>query len=152
VGLAWSGNPKNPNDWARSIAFQKLGAILDVSGVTFISVQKTVEPTDEQSFSAASVIDFREYPLDFSETAALISELDLVITVDTVTAHLAGALGKPVWILLSAVSDWRWFEHRSDSPWYPTARLFRQKMIGEWEPVLIEVRSLLSAMARERTA
>jgi hypothetical protein len=152
VGLAWSGNPQNPNDWARSIAFEKLGSILEVSGVTFISLQKSVAPTHEQSFSPAGVIDFREYPTDFCELAALISELDLVITVDTVTAHLAGALGKSVWILLSAVSDWRWFQHRSDSPWYPTARLFRQRMIGKWEPVLIEVKSLLSAMARERTA
>jgi ADP-heptose:LPS heptosyltransferase len=81
---------------------------------------------------------------DFGETAALIANLDLVITVDTAIAHLAGAMGRPVWILLPKASDWRWLLDRSDSPWYPTARLFRQSTPGEWNPVIAEVASALS--------
>ena len=80
---------------------------------------------------------------DFGETAAMIANLDLVITVDTAMGHLAGALGKPVWILLPKAADWRWLLERSDSPWYPTARLFRQKNPGDWGPVVAEVAAAL---------
>ena len=85
---------------------------------------------------------------DFGETAALIANLDLVITVDTAIGHLAGALGKPVWILLPKAADWRWLLERSDSPWYPTARLFRQQTPGAWEPVIAEAAAALADRLR----
>lgn len=148
VGLAWSGNPQYANDTARSIAFAALRPLLGVAGATFVCFQRDVRVTDEAAFAAAGVADFRGDLGDFAETAALISALDLVIAVDTSLAHLAGALGKPVWILLSAVADWRWFDGRADSPWYPTARLFRQKAVGNWGPVLDDV----AAALRERVS
>lgn len=149
VGLSWSGNAQYANDSTRSIAFERLRAILDVPGVTFVSVQRDVRASDEKGIVQAGVLDVRSQLTDFAETAALLSQLDLAITVDTSIAHLAGALGRPVWVLLSAVSDWRWFEHRSDSPWYPTARLFRQRTVGDWEPVFADVKA---ALARERAS
>jgi tetratricopeptide (TPR) repeat protein len=152
VGLAWSGNAQYANDWTRSIAFEKLGAILGVPGATYVCTQKDLRPSDEASFANAGVIDVRDELTDFGETAALIDQLDLVITVDTVLAHLAGALGKPVWVLLSAVSDWRWLEHRTDSPWYPTARLFRQRTLGDWAPVFAEVKAELSALSAKKSS
>jgi ADP-heptose:LPS heptosyltransferase len=85
---------------------------------------------------------------DFGETAALIANLDLVITVDTAMGHLTGAMGKPVWIMVPKASDWRWLLDRSDSPWYPTARLFRQQTPGEWDPVIAEVTAALAAELR----
>jgi ADP-heptose:LPS heptosyltransferase len=88
---------------------------------------------------------------DFDETAAVIANLDLVITVDTSMGHLAGALGKPVWILLSKASDWRWLVDRKDTPWYPTARLFRQSQSGAWAPVIAEVAGALSAARKSHT-
>src|SRR6202030_4014001 len=86
------------------------------------------------------ILHFGDALKDFSDTAALISNLDLVISVDTSVAHLAGALGKPVWVLLTHVPDWRWLLDRDDSPWYPTARLFRQSGTGEWDAVIACVR------------
>lgn len=144
VGIAWSGNPQYTNDSTRSIAFSAFRDVLGVPGVTYINVQKDVRVGDEDALVQSGAVDFRPGLTDFAETAALVCELDVVIAVDTSLAHLAGALGKPVWILLSAVSDWRWFEGRADSPWYPTARLFRQSRIGAWEPVFAEVRAALA--------
>ncbi len=91
---------------------------------------------------------FGEELIDFADAAALLSGLDLVITVDTAMAHLAGALGKPVWILLPHVADWRWLKNREDSPWYPTARLFRQAVAGDWASVIERVAGELQAFAR----
>ena len=85
---------------------------------------------------------------DFSDTAALIAELDLVVTVDTAIAHVAGALGKPVWIMISRAPDWRWLQNRGDSPWYPTARLFRQRRTGDWTQPLADVRDELARFAK----
>lgn len=150
VGVAWSGNPQYANDWTRSIAFEKLRAIMDVPGATFVNVQRDLRVADEAAFAASSIVDYRLFLTDFAQTAALVSELDVVVTVDTALGHLAGALGKPVWILLSAVSDWRWLEKRSDSPWYPTVRLFRQRTLGDWEPVFAEVKAGLARLAASR--
>jgi hypothetical protein len=150
VGIAWSGNPQHPNDRARSIPFEAFGAVLDVPGAIFFCAQKDVRPSDEAALAAAGVVDYRNFLTDFAETAALVSELDVVVSVDTSLVHLAGAMGKPVFVLLSAVSDWRWLEHRSDSPWYPTARLFRQETLGAWQPVLDDVRSALADLAAQR--
>ena len=152
VGIAWSGNPQYVNDVNRSIPLEKLLPLLSTPQVNFISVQKDVRATDEGLLVGAGVSDFRSELSDFAQTAALIEQLDLVISVDTSVAHLAGALGKPVWIALSAVSGWRWLEDRSDPPWYPTARLFCQKQVGDWEPLLAEVKNALVAFVAQQSS
>ncbi len=154
VGLAWSGNPAHKNDENRSISLQTLLPLLE-TGATFISLQKDVRPDDAAALAARSEIaNFSELLKDFAETAALISHLDLVISVDTSVAHLAGALAKPVWILLPYSADWRWLIDRDDSPWYPTARLFRQDETRSWgglvERVQHELRKFASPLRSGR--
>ena len=140
VGLVWSGNPAHQNDHNRSIALHMLAPILD-SGASFVSLQKGVRDSDRPFLAERSeIIDLTEHLTDFSETAALMSCLDLVIAVDTSVAHLAGALGRPVWVLLPFTPDFRWLLDRDDSPWYPTARLFRQNASREWGSVIERVR------------
>lgn len=136
AGLAWAGNPGHHQDAARSVQFLDLAPILDVPGVAFYSLQKPVPGRDEPDLGLASNIHSNLDLKDFLATASIIAELDLVIAVDTAVAHLAGALGKPVWLLLQHSPDWRWFLNRSDTPWYPTMRLFRQTKRNSWkEPI-----------------
>jgi tetratricopeptide (TPR) repeat protein len=143
IGLAWAGNAKHIRDRERSIDPGKLLPLLDVDA-TFVSLQKEVRTADMETLKRGSnIIHFGNELDGFSDTAALISHLDLVISVDTAVAHLAGALGKPVWILLTHVPDWRWLLDRDDSPWYPTARLFRQSKTREWNSVITRVRDAL---------
>lgn len=144
IGIAWSGNPQFVNDRVRSMSFARFESVMDRSRATFVGLQKDVRASDQASLTESGVVDVRHELGDLMDTAALIAELDLVISVDTVIAHLAGALGQRVWILLSAVADWRWLEGRSDSLWYPSARLFRQAQIDAWTPVLAEVRTALA--------
>ena len=144
VGLVWAGNLDNPREKDRSIRPEALGPILDVPGVSFVSLQKRQANSGE---IPAGMLDIAEEFRDFADTAAVIENLDLVITVDTAVAHLAGAMGKPVWIMLPFVPDWRWMLDREDSPWYPTARLFRQGRAREWGPVIRRVANELTALA-----
>jgi tetratricopeptide (TPR) repeat protein len=140
IGLVWAGSPTFGNDRYRSMCFADLaalGQLAQLDQIAWFSLQKgpaqaqlADAPASFQSF------DFTDELTDFTETAALVMNLDLVIAVDTGVAHLSGALGKPVWVLLPANSDWRWLENRSDSPWYPGARLFRQAVLGDWAPVV----------------
>ena len=146
IGLAWSGRPTHPNDRRRSLALARLAPLAGVGGVSFVSLQKPLPPSDLASMSLFPGLS--DIAGDFGETAAMIVNLDLVISVDTAMAHLAGALGKPVWILLPKAADWRWMIERSDSPWYPTARLFRQKNPGDWEPVMAEAAAALAERVR----
>lgn len=139
IGLAWSGNAAHRNDRRRSIALARLAPLLG-EGFCWIGLQKELREADAAALAAMPQL----HPLgqqleDFADTAALLAHLDLVITVDTAIAHLAGAMGKPVWLLLPATPDWRWLLDREDSPWYPTARLFRQEEAGNWEGVLAQV-------------
>lgn len=143
VGLCWSGNPMHERDARRSIPLSQMKALLDVAGVSFVSLQKDIRPSD-QTEMVPEIIDITAGLPDMNATAAIVEELDLVITVDTAIAHLAGALGKPVWILLPHAPDWRWLLGRDDSPWYPTARLFRQVVPGDWNGVLLRVQGELS--------
>jgi tetratricopeptide (TPR) repeat protein len=146
VGLVWSGNPKHHNDRNRSIPLHMLARILDVDA-TFVSLQKDARPDDSTTLLERSdIIDLTADLTDFAETAALASCLDLVITVDTSVAHLAGALGRPTWILLPYTPDYRWLLDRDDSPWYPTVRLFRQDATRDYASVIDRVRSALGAM------
>jgi tetratricopeptide (TPR) repeat protein len=144
VGLVWSGSLTHPNDFGRSIPLQALASILDVHA-TFFSLQHDPRPDDKTVLlERADIVDLTAHLTDFSETAALVSCLDLVITVDTSTAHLAGTLGCPTWIMLPHTPDYRWLLGRDDSPWYPTARLFRQGTAGGYEEVIQRVRSELA--------
>jgi ADP-heptose:LPS heptosyltransferase len=131
VGIAWAGNPNHYQDAARSIPLEALAPVLQVSGVAFYSLQHTV-PARDRAF-LESLPNVTTIPTqDFLETASMIRELDLVIAADTAVSHLAGALGKPVWLLLQHSPDWRWFLDRDDSPWYPNMRLFRQTERNNW--------------------
>lgn len=139
VGLCWAGSPKHSDDADRSIPLQAFAAIAQ-DRVVFISLQKG--PAAEQASNPPAgmrLIDLTPDLTDFADTAGLIANLDLVISVDTAVAHLAGALGKPVWVLLRRVPDWRWLIDRRDTPWYPTMTLFRQCRRGEWGQVIEEV-------------
>jgi len=145
IGLAWSGNPTHLNDRNRSIAFAALTPLLG-EDVEWIAIQNQIRASDADAFAASGRVAFFGDALDdFADTAALVEQMDLVVTVDTSLAHLAGSLGKPVWILLPYAPDWRWLLGRTDSPWYPTARLFRQPAIGDWASVIDEVRAALAA-------
>ena len=140
IGLAWAGNPGHPRDRLRSMPLEQLAPLMNVAGTTFYSLQfgAGAEQT-KQLPQGANVVDFGEDLKDFGNTAAIIANLDLVISIDTSVAHLAGALAKPVWVLLNRGCDWRWFLDREDSPWYPTARLFRQSTAGGWQEVVHRV-------------
>ena len=151
VGLVWKGNPRFENDLDRSLPdLSVLAPLGDVAGVRFFSLQKG-RGEDEAAKPPAGLAptNLAPYITDFSDTAAIVANLDLVISVDTAVAHLAGALGKPCWILLPDYkTDWRWLDARSDSPWYPGAvRLFRQRIMGDWTEVVAEVGAELRKQA-----
>ena len=149
VGLAWTGRPTHPNDRRRSMPLARLAPLAGAADVSFVSLQKPLPAADVPSLAMfPGLADISGELTDFGETAALIANLDMVITVDTAMGHLTGALGKPVWILLPKACDWRWMLQRSDSPWYPTARLFRQQTPGAWEPVIAEATAALAAELR----
>jgi hypothetical protein len=137
VGLVWAGNPLHRNDLSRSLQPSDFSPLAGIDHVAFVSLQFG---SDEMPPGLGG------YPLgrslrDFSDTAALVSQLDLVISADTSTAHLAGALGVPVWTLVPHAPDWRWLLDRTDSPWYPTMRLYRQSRRGDWASVIAQARA-----------
>jgi len=139
IGLVWSGSTKHKNDSVRSIPLKQLAPLLMLP-FEFHSLQKEIKPEELKTLAKFSGLHPHQHELhDFSDTAALIQEMDIVISVDTSVAHLAGALGKPVWILLQFVPDHRWLLDRTDSPWYPTATLFRQSVINDWDNVMLNV-------------
>lgn len=156
VGLVWQGNPHHPWDRFRSIPFAKISALAPLEGVAFFSLQHG--PGGEQLHTSRRlgsdhhIHDLHQHRpdgrFDLADIAAVIENLDVVVTVDTAVAHLAGALGAKVWILVAGITDWRWLQHREDSPWYPTARIFRQEKIGRWRPVIERVRRELVHMRR----
>jgi len=151
VGIVWAGRPAHARDAYRSVQLQSLLPIRDVEDVQLYSLQKGVGASQLQALGAgAKIVDLQAQLTDFAETAVAISLLDLVISVDTAVAHLAGALGKPVWILLPHPAEWRWLEGREDTPWYPTARLFRQRKSGDWDDVVARVKAKLQDMASQR--
>ncbi|MDD5328827.1 MAG: tetratricopeptide repeat protein [Sulfuricella sp.] len=136
VGLVWSGSQTHKNDHNRSIPLNEVTAFLS-DGVQFVSLQKEVRPLDQRVLEDTKNIAYFGRELhSFADTAGLIANMDLVISVDTSVAHLAAALGKTVWLLLPFNPDWRWMLGRTDSPWYPSMKLFRQKEIGDWNSVL----------------
>ncbi|NML42687.1 tetratricopeptide repeat protein [Ramlibacter sp. G-1-2-2] len=147
VGVVWSGNPAQKNDHNRSMPLAQFRG-LAVPGVEFVSLLNVVQPRDQAALREwRELRHFGEDLKTFSDSAALAAEMDLVITVCTSGAHLAGALGLPTWVLLAQRADWRWLLHREDSPWYPSARLFRQDGTGDWAPVIARVREELARRA-----
>ncbi|HEY1411062.1 MAG TPA: tetratricopeptide repeat protein [Rhodopila sp.] len=154
VGLVWSGDARHSRDHLRSIPASLFLRLAEVPGISFHSLQHEIRATDLAAVAAAPAIGREvEKAADFADTAALIDRLDLVIAVDTGIAHLAGALGKPVWLVLHVAPDWRWMADRSDSPWYPAMRLFRvtpaeNRDSPGWGPVLDRVRTALSGFAQ----
>ncbi|MFN3657562.1 MAG: tetratricopeptide repeat protein [Pseudolabrys sp.] len=147
VGLVWSGKPSHKNDHNRSIPLARLAPALGVAGLRFVSLQQEYRDSDLPALSALPIERLDEALLDFGETAAAVERLDLVISVDSAVAHLTGALGKPLWLLVSHIQDWRWLRDREDSPWYPSARLFRQPAIGDWDSVVARLRDELTRFA-----
>jgi hypothetical protein len=149
IGLAWTGRPTHPNDRRRTLTLARLAPLATAGRACFVSLQKPLPQSDAASLSLfPGLADTSGELNDFGETAALIANLDLVITVDTAMGHLAGALGKPFWMLLPKAADWRWLLERSDSPWYPTARLFRQKTRGAWDQVIAAATTALAVELR----
>jgi hypothetical protein len=146
VGLVWSGNPQHSNDHNRSISLQAMSAIFDI-GARFYSLQKEPREADKATLAGRSeVVDLAGHLGDFTDTAALIACLDLVISVDTSVAHLSAAMGRATWILLPFTPDYRWLLGRDDSPWYPAARLFRQDESRDYIRVLARVREELKTL------
>lgn len=149
VGVAWQGNPGHHMDALRSFRLAELGPLAEVPGVSLVNLQKG--PAVAQLADVASpVVDLGPdyHDGDWLETAAVISQLDLVIGPDSAVVHLAGALGKPVWTALSTPAEWRWMRDREDSPWYPTMRLFRQDRLGEWSGVFRRMATELDGLVR----
>ena len=136
TGLCWAG--KSYPDPGRSCQVELLKPLMNLSGLSWVSLQMT-----ENSVKPFSLIDLTMLVQDFADTAALLAQLDLVITIDTAVAHLAGALGKETWLMVPFAPDWRWGLNRTDCPWYPTIRLFRQERAGAWETVIEQVREAL---------
>lgn len=140
VGVVWAGDPAHHNNANRSLSLEQFAPVLEVPDIAFYSLQVPVPARDEALFRSLNLVhDLGGQFKSFLDTATAIAELDLVIAVDTSSAHLAGAMGKPVWTLIPFAPDWRWLLEREHTPWYPTMRLFRQKVKGQWAPVIARV-------------
>jgi tetratricopeptide (TPR) repeat protein len=150
IGLVWSGSRAHVNDHNRSLRLRQLAPILGRGEVCFVGLQQDIRDIDAPDVAAAPMLGLGRAFRDFSDTAAVVSQLDLVISVDTSVAHLAGALACRLWVLLPFVPDWRWLLEREDSPWYPTARLFRQPKPGDWASVIERLDVELACFALRR--
>lgn len=146
VGVVWAGNPAHANDRNRSLPVRLLAPLFARPGVSFVDLQVGAAASEAAQLPQGVLAKPGELG-DFADTAAIMADLDLVISVDTAAAHLAGALARPVWLLLPFVGEWRWLEERTDTPWYPTMRLFRQQRPGDWEGVVDAVGDALEARA-----
>jgi Flp pilus assembly protein TadD len=150
IVVAWAGNPDHPNDHNRSMTSEDLAPLLRLPGVRWLSVQAGPEAVALRRFRKAEILDLSAELGDFADTAAIVAEADLVISVDTALCHLAGALGRPVWTLLPYAPDWRWLQDRPDSPWYASMRLFRQPAPRDWTGVVAAVGEALRAQFADR--
>jgi hypothetical protein len=157
VGIAWQGNPHHQWDRFRSVPLLLFEPLSRIPGVRLVSLQRGPGIEQIEGFQRLTggslwvpTDGLQITPGHLADSAALMTLLDLVISVDSATAHLAGALARPLWIVLSQAADWRWLTVRGDSPWYPTARLIRQRVMGDWEEVFGRVAALLGEFVRER--
>ena len=145
VGITWAGNPNHGNDKNRSSSLRHWLPLFELEGISWFSLQKGQKENEPQELKILDKVEvLGPHFQDYSETAAVMEELDLIITVDTSVAHMAGALGRPTWVLIPHVPDWRWLMDRDDSPWYPTARLFRQDESRTWASILPSLRKALA--------
>lgn len=144
IGIAWGGSPLHKGDLKRSIPLALFAGILTDKRAQFFSLNRDMKQGDQELLPKLPVIDLAPRLGNFADAARFMRQLDLIITCDTATAHLAGGLGKPVWVLIPFSPDWRWLSEREDSPWYPTLRLFRQSQGGKWDDVIAKVKSALS--------
>ncbi|HWR39088.1 MAG TPA: tetratricopeptide repeat-containing glycosyltransferase family protein [Patescibacteria group bacterium] len=149
VGVVWAGNPRHHNDYNRSVPLAALEEWFNIPGVCWVSLQKGLA-ADAMAGQTDTLIDCSDELNDFAETAGVIANLDLVITVDSAVGHLAGAMGKPVWMMIPFAPDWRWLLERQDSPWYPSMRLFRQQSRGDWPGVAANIKEALQQQASQR--
>ena len=151
VGIAWSGSPTHHRDAERSLSPTALEPLFAIKGVNFYGLQKQMDPERDRIAIESEAVDCLDQDLmDFADTAAVIDSMDLVISVDTAVAHLAGAMGKRVWCLLPYSPDWRWGLNTPHTPWYPSMRLFRQPESGDWASVLTQVHQALTRVATGR--
>jgi hypothetical protein len=147
VGIVWAGKPEHNNDHNRSCGLEFFAPLVYIPGVQLFSLQKGKAVAQLKHLPEGSAIEnLGEDFIDFADTAGAINNLDLIISVDTAVAHLAGALGKPTWVILPFVPDWRWLLNRHSSPWYPNMRLFRQSKIGDWHSVFHRVKESLKQL------
>ena len=144
AGIAWAGGRHYANDRQRSCTLAQLSPLFDIGDVAWFSLQKDDGEDDRAAVANADKLIRIDARNDFDRTAALAAALDLVISVDTSIAHLAGALARPTWILLPFTADWRWGTSGNETPWYPSARLFRQRSRGDWTSVIAEVHASLA--------
>ncbi len=153
VGIVWAGGPKNPNDRNRSCRLRHFAAISGIGTVRLIGIQKGEAAEQVRDLPPGmAVINYGPELEDFTDTMGLIENLDLIIAVDTAVAHLAGAMGKPVWLVLTFAHHWPWLLNRTDSPWYPTMRIYRQKKKGDWASVFQEIKTGLNKAAAQRVS
>lgn len=143
IGIVWAGNPTHPSDYKRSSSLSCFKPLFRIKGTAWFSLQKELSPTDLKALTKENITNLANEFRDFSDTAAAIANLDLIIAVDTSIVHLAGAMGKPVWTLLPFMAEWRWLLKREDSPWYQTMKLFRQTKINYWKGVFTQVKEAL---------
>jgi hypothetical protein len=149
IGIAWAGNPTYKQDRTRTIGLPRILPLLSRTDVRYVGLQRDLRDGDEEILRRHPQLENLGDALEsFADTAAVIASLDLIISIDSATAHLAGALGKPVWILLPYAPDWRWLLGRDDSPWYPSARLFRQARLDDWSGVVEKVTQELAHFAQ----
>ncbi len=152
IGIAWAGNPIHTNDHNRSCALQNFTPLADIKNVKLFSLQKGTGTEQIKNWHGATeLIDLGQAFADFSDTAAAIENMDLIISVDTSVIHLAGAMGKPAWTLLPFTPDWRWMMQRQDSPWYPTIKLLRQKQHGNWQELFHRVTDRVENLTTSET-
>lgn len=143
VGVVWAGAPLHKHDWKRSVPLAVFKTLFEEKSFRFYSFNRDQRDGDEAILKEHDVIDLTPLLTDFAASARLMGQMDLIVSCDTATAHLAGALGRPVWTLLPFAPDWRWLLEREDSPWYPTMTLFRQKTSGDWADVMARVKNAL---------
>jgi hypothetical protein len=149
VGIVWAGEPAHKEDKNRSCHVRHFLPLSKIPGVQLIGLQKGAAAEQVKDMAGMITVMNLDGELnDFTDTAAVIDNLDLVISVDTAVLHLAGAMGKPAWAMLSSAPDWRWMLDRPDSPWYPTVRLFRQRSYGDWDDVCQRMAEELEKLAR----
>jgi len=150
VGFVWKGRTTHPNDRSRSLNLATVRPLMQQRGIQWVSLQKPVAELEATELAQSGALDLSEALTDFGETAAVMTNLDLVITIDTAVAHLAGALGRPVWVMLPKPADWRWMRKGSDTPWYSSMRLFRQDAPGGWDHVVSELGRALQDFPKNR--